>query len=309
MNPGEPGPVISVVVPTVGRPHRLERCLAALEASELGRERFEVIVVDDSGGPETARVAEASALDPRLVEPGRSGPSGARNAGATAARGEFVAFTDDDCEPSPGWLTALQRALGAHPGAAVGGVTVNGVPDDKAAEASQAVVDAVHGAFNADPGAPRFFASSNLAFPAREFLAVGGFDERFRYAEDREMCERWLRAGHQFGHAPDAVVVHMRTMTLREFWRQHYGYGRGAAAFARSRRDAGAWAERPGIARELAVRARAGGPTLAAHLALSQVATAAGFAREEVAARLGRSGNARRGKTAMREGRRRRRAD
>jgi GT2 family glycosyltransferase len=280
-------PVISVVVPTIGRPRYLENCLAALAASELAPERFEVVVVDDSRDPEIERVAEAASVGARVVRPSRTGPSGARNAGADAARGEFVAFTDDDCEPSPGWLPALDRALAANPGAAVGGVTVNGVPADTSAAASQAVVDAVCAQFNRDPAAPRFFASSNVAFPVVEFRAVGGFDERFRYAEDREMCERWLRTGHRFAHAPEALVVHMRTMTLREFWRQHYGYGRGASAFARRRGDGGG-GDRRGVIREIGVAARRGNTSLAAHLALSQVATLAGYSREAVAARRSR---------------------
>ena len=159
-------------------------------------------------------------------------------------------------------------------------MTVNGVPDDASAAASQAVVDAVHAQFNRDPSAPRFFASSNVAFPAREFRAFGGFDEGFRYAEDREICERWLRTGHRFAHAPGAVVVHMRTMTLREFWRQHYGYGRGASAFARARGGARGGGDRRGVLGEIGSAARRGAASLAAHLALSQVATLAGYSRE-----------------------------
>ena len=72
---------------------------------------------------------------------------------------------------------------------------MNGVPDDAGAIASQAVVDALHSQFNGDGSEPRFFASSNLAVPAEDFEAIGGFDEGFRYAEDREFCERWLRSG------------------------------------------------------------------------------------------------------------------
>jgi GT2 family glycosyltransferase len=285
-----PAPAISVVVPTVGRPRNLERCLAALARSQMDRELFEVVVVDDSADPETAGVARSAEVGARVVRAARTGPSGARNAGAAAAEGEFVAFTDDDCEPRAEWLPALERALRENLGAAVGGVTVNGIPGSAPAAASQAVVDAVHAQFNRDPDAPRFFASSNIAFPAEEFRSFGGFDERFRYAEDRELCERWLRTGHRFVSAPDAVVDHMRTFTLREFWRQHYGYGRGAAAYARARGDAGYRADRVRILGEIAARTTAGDPSLAMLLVLSQAATVSGYARESIAARLGRGG-------------------
>lgn len=289
-------PQISVVVPTKGRPAYLERCLAALAANEYPQQLFEVVVVDDSGGGEVERVASAAGgrLEPRVVRPRGTGPSAARNAGAFAARGEFVAFTDDDCEPAPGWLVALERALMQNPGAAVGGETRNGAPGDPAAAASQAVVEAVHTQFNRDPAAPRFFASYNVAFPAEPFRALGGFDEGFRYAEDRELCERWVRAGHRFAHAADALVLHMRTLTLREFWSQHYGYGRGAWAFRRSRSGrARPAADHRGVARAVAraVRSSGGGGRAreAGYLALSQLATAAGFGREALAAQLTRT--------------------
>ncbi len=78
----------------------------------------------------------------------------------------------------------------------------------------------------------------------------------------------------------------MRTLTPREFARQHYGYGRGAWAFARSR-ESGAGADRSGVVRAIAGSALAPGPgargSRAAYLAGSQLATAAGFAREAVA--------------------------
>jgi GT2 family glycosyltransferase len=284
-------PVLSVVVPTKGRPRYLERCLGALAGADYPRDRFEVVIVNDGGGTEVERIASAAGdrLTVELVEPERTGPSSARNAGAMSSRGEFIAFTDDDCEPSPQWLPALECALEQSPGAAAGGQTRNGVPDDTAAIATQLVVDSVHAHFNRDAASPRFFASYNVAFPADPLRALGGFDESFRYAEDRELCERWIRAGHRFVHAPDAIVLHMRSLTLGEFWRQHYGYGRGAWRFAASRRDAGVGDDRRGVLRALpAVARRAGDERLGVgvYLALSQVATAVGFAREAAAARL-----------------------
>jgi glycosyltransferase involved in cell wall biosynthesis len=278
--------MISVVVPTRGRPAYLERCLAALARSDYPEGRFEVLVVNDRGGPEVERVVRLApdGIRARLVDSERSGPSAARNAGALAARGRFIAFTDDDCEPAPGWLGALEGALAANPGAAVGGETRNGVPASSGAAASQLVVDAVHAHFNRDPDAPRFFASYNVAFPAEPFRALGGFDERFRYAEDREMCERWLRAGNRFAHAPEALVHHMRTPSPREFLRQHYGYGRGASAFHRAGGAGAERSDRIGVLRALVRELQADGvrarPAVALYVALSQLATAAGIARE-----------------------------
>lgn len=288
----ERNPLISVVVPTKGRPGYLRGCLSALAAADYAREGFEVVVVNDQGGREVQRIASSfgERLDVRLVSPGATGPSAARNAGAAAGRGSYLAFTDDDCEPAPGWLAELERELEDNPGSAVGGETRNGVAQS-AAEASQMVIDAVHAHYNRDRASPRFFASYNLAFPTEPYLALGGFDERFRYAEDREMCERWVSSGHRFVHAPAALVYHMRRLTLREFLGQHHGYGRGAAAFHRSRTPGRPRrSDRAGVVRALAREAVRGKRdrrwAIAAYLVLSQLATAAGIGRETIGAHL-----------------------
>ena len=287
-------PVISVVVPTKGRRSSLERCLEALCNADFGHERFEVVVANDRGGePVESLVGSfANELQAAIVKPRRTGPSAARNAGAAAAGGTYVAFTDDDCEPAPSWLGALERTLEANPRAAVGGRVQNGMPENLGAVATQVVVDALHVHFNRDPRSPRFFASSNVAFPADAFRSMGGFDEGFRYAEDREMCERWIRSGHRFVSAPDAVVVHMRTLGFREFMAQHYGYGRGARAFQRSQSSEDRRRDRSGVFRELAretMRAQGHHSRLAVagYAALSQIATAAGFAREAAGGKPG----------------------
>src|SRR5262249_16720503 len=95
--------------------------------------------------------------------------------------------------------------------------------------------------------------------------------------------------------APGAVVRHMREMTPSDFWRQHFKYGRGAWAVqrARSERDWGQFKVEPGFYTELARQVGksdngAGRPSLAALAFSSQVANAAGFAREAVATKWGR---------------------
>jgi GT2 family glycosyltransferase len=288
------GPRYSVVIPTAGRPSYLERCLASLAGVDPPGGGFEVVVVNDGGGKATERVVANAppSLNARVAPADGTGPSAARNTGAAAAQGSFIAFTDDDCEPRPEWLVALGRALEANPGAAVGGTTVNGAPDDPGAVASQIVVDALHARFNRDPKLPRFFASSNIAVPREEFRAVGGFDPRYRYAEDREFCERWIRSGRRFAGAPDAIVDHMRTLSARQFVRQHHGYGRGAWAFRRARESGGG--DTAGVLRQMAREGRRasagrGSVRVAAYLTLSQLATASGYAREAVA-ELGRRG-------------------
>jgi GT2 family glycosyltransferase len=51
--------------------------------------------------------------------------------------------------------------------------------------------------------------------------------------EDREFCDRWLRHGYRMAYVPKATVYHAHELTFCTFWRQHFGYGRGAFSSAR----------------------------------------------------------------------------
>ncbi len=237
-----------MVVPTRDRPESLTRCLAALAAQTWPRDCFEVVVVDDGSRIPPAGIVAAwkPRLDARLVPgPGR-GPGAARNAGARVARGTLLALTDDDCTPVPAWIERLVARWVPDPTTGVGGRTPNGLADSLYAEASQLLQDYVYSYYNRNPDDARFFATNNLLLPADPFRRIGGFDESFGRtpSEDRDLCDRWLAAGHRLRYAPDAVVVHNRAMGWPGFARQHWRYGEGAWWFRRLRRGRGRSARR-----------------------------------------------------------------
>ena len=282
-------PSVSVVVPTRDRPRALQRCLHALAALDHPRERLEVVVVDDGGTADLSEAlrAPADGLRVRVLRQAHGGPAGARNAGADAADGQILAFTDDDCAPAPDWLRALLGALAPGPHVAVGGRTVNGLTSNPFAAASQAVQDLVYAHYNADPAAAGFVASNNLAMHRAGFRAVGGFDgARFPGAsEDRDLCDRWRAAGRRLVYADAAVVWHFHDLSLGGFCRQHVGYGRGAARFhaARQERGTGRLRDELGFHANHALwRAalRDGSLGRLALLALWQACNAAGYAAE-----------------------------
>lgn len=238
-------PFFSIIVPTRTRPKQLATCLSALDRLDYRRDLFEVIVVDDGSEMSLDDVVASfcSRLDLKLLRQAHAGPAAARNAGAAVAKGEFLAFTDDDCAPTSNWLQCLASRFTQAEDRALGGRTVNALPDNLYAVTSQIIVDVVYAHYNGDPNRARFFASNNLALATNCFHAVGGFDAAFfpRASEDRDLCDRWLFKGYQMTYAPEVLVYHSHPLTLRTFWRQHFNYGRGAFRFhqARARRGSG----------------------------------------------------------------------
>jgi glycosyltransferase involved in cell wall biosynthesis len=230
-------PFFSVIIPTYARPLQLAGCLASLAGLNYPHERFEVVVVDDGSetSPEDSIKDFHSRLNLRLLTQAHAGPAAARNFGASHARGEFLAFTDDDCTPAPDWLWAFAAHFKTHSDRLVGGQTLNALSRNSYAATSQLIVNVVYEHFNADPDDASFFASNNFAISNELFHHVGGFDETFRTSEDRELCDRWRWRGYHLTYAREALVYHAHPLTFRTLWRQHFGYGRGASRFHRTR--------------------------------------------------------------------------
>lgn len=280
-------PSFSVVVPTRRRPRQLAACLAALGALEYPAQRLEVVVVDDDderGESESRLRGIAGGLDLKLVRAGGRGPAAARNVGAACAEGDLIAFTDDDCLPSPAWLRAFAARLGPAPERVVGGCTRNALAGNRYSRASQYIASFAYAFYNDDPGHARFFASNNLAMSSAVLAALGGFDPALRTCEDRDLCDRVIEHGYAMTYVPAAVVRHAHRLDLAGFWRQHFGYGRGAWELRRRRlrrRPAGR-PDESGFHRRLAAcaweeRHAPGWAALVALLALWRAANAAGF--------------------------------
>jgi GT2 family glycosyltransferase len=284
-------PTVSVVVPTHGRPESLANCLAALAEQTLPRHAFEVIVCDD-GSPEpvapvVARFSDRLAV--RVIRQPRKGPAAARNAAARHARGRYLAFTDDDCVPTPHWLELMLERMQRHPGHMIGGLIVNLLSRDPYATATQLIQSCVYDYYTRYDVGHRFFSTANLAMPASRFWMLDGFSERFSRAagEDYDLCARWQEAGFPSEYAPEVEVGHAHGHTFGSFWRQHFGYGRALLrvrqGMARRRGRLGIQLESPGFYHQILTyplrhserRARN-----AALVALSQVATMAGALRE-----------------------------
>jgi glycosyltransferase involved in cell wall biosynthesis len=207
-----------VVVPTYRRPELLERCLAALVAQDFDPAAYEIVVADDAGCADTerqvARWSSRSCVAVRYlpVPAARApGPAAARNRGWRAARGDLIAFTDDDCIPDRDWLRAGVAAFdccacrddedGERGGAIIGVwgrivVPLPAVPTDH--ERNAAGLEGAEAA------------TANCFYRRAALAAVGGFDERYTLAwrEDSDLFLTLLERGARLVHAPEAIVVH-----------------------------------------------------------------------------------------------------
>jgi GT2 family glycosyltransferase len=277
-------PFCSVVVPTRDRPDQLAECVASLATLDYPRERFEAIVVDDGGAAALEPVLAPlhGRLDMTLLERPAAGNAAARNAGAGAARGDLLVFTDDDCVADRGWLRALAARAAAEPEAAIGGRTLAGA-DGLCASAAQLVVET-------GSRWSRFHPSNNLALPAAGFRELGGFDEAYARSADRDLCDRWLLSGRPLAYEPRAVVHHRQRLDLSAFARKHFANGRGVFRFHRAHERRGGQPIRPepdyyaallrAVLRERPRRRAAG---LAALAGLAVAANAAGYYAERYA--------------------------
>ena len=227
--------VFSIIVPTYNRPEKLAACLQSFVELEYPRDRFQVIVVNDSIkiSVETAILPFQNQLDITLLTQPNSGPATARNTGASAAAGKFLVFADDDCTVAADWLQNLEKRFVETPDCLIGGRTLNALPDNIYSTASQQLIDYLYSYYNAIGDRAQFFTSNNFALPAEAFQKIGGFDTTFALAagEDREFCFRWLNSGGRAIYAPEVTVYHSHALTLRKFWQQQFNYGRGAFLF------------------------------------------------------------------------------
>lgn len=229
-------PSVSVIVPTRGRPYLLPLTLAALARQT---HPFEQIVVDNTAGDAaTENVIRRRFANAVYVREPRAGVAHARNAGAAVAAGEVLAFTDDDCMPSPRWVERLARAFADD--ADAGCVTGPILPLELETPAQELMER--RGGFNrgfsprrhtsAEPPerlvqAWRYGAGASMAFRRDAFQAVGGFDPALNRSEDLDIFYRVLRSGRALTFQPGAAVRHrhLREEAALRRCLFHWGWG------------------------------------------------------------------------------------
>ena len=245
-------PFVSVIVCTRDRTEQLAQSLPVL--LELAYPRFEIIVVDNA--PKTDATAKLIAQrygdQVRYEREDRPGLSWARNRGLQYARGDIVAFIDDDEIPSAHWLTVL--ASGFEISANVACVTGTILPAEIETQPQDwfeqfgghskgrnfervifnLTMDRTQNPFFP---VPPFGAGGNMAFKTQVLRVLGGFDNAMGTGtpalatEDTAAFFDILTRGYTLVFDPAATVRHYHYRDYAHLRRQLYAYGVGLTAF------------------------------------------------------------------------------
>ncbi|MFM9703792.1 glycosyltransferase [Streptomyces galilaeus] len=245
-------PFTSVVIATRERADRLAHALDSMLAQD--HPDFEIVVVDNAPVTDATRllVERKYAQRVRYVTEPVPGLAVAHNTGLAAARGDVVAFTDDDVVADPHWLTELTAPFAADPGL---GCATGLILPARLRTPAQVLLES-HGGFakgftprTYDPAGPpadeplfpftagRFGSGANMAFRTGVLRAVGGFDPATgagtlaRGGDDLYGFVRVLAQGHRLRYTPRALVWHHHRETWQDLETQAYGYGAGLTAY------------------------------------------------------------------------------
>ena len=189
--------------------------------------QFEVIVVNDGSKDSLEEIVKSYPV--KLITTTNKGLSAARNTGMHEAKGEIIAYIDDDAYPDPDWLKYLAYAYENSEHACIGGPNV--APSDDGFLAT-CVANA--------PGGPvhvlltdeiaEHVPGCNMTFKKDALLAIGGFDPIYRNAgDDVDVCWRIQASGRTIGFHPSALVWHHRRNSFTAYWKQQKGYGKAEA--------------------------------------------------------------------------------
>jgi glycosyltransferase involved in cell wall biosynthesis len=211
----------TAIVCTRNHPHEIGRAVRSILGSPGD---FELLVVDQSDGPETERALDALQGDPRLcyVRSATRGKGAALNVGLRLARGEVLVCTDDDCEAEPGWVGAMATVFVEAPSAAVAFCRVEAPPYDRVAGYIPESIEPKRVLRSVKELRGTRGMGAGMAVRRDVALDLGGFDElfgpgaRFMSADDVDVAVRVLLRGWHVYTTGDRRILHRGFRTMRE---------------------------------------------------------------------------------------------
>jgi glycosyltransferase involved in cell wall biosynthesis len=237
---------VTVAICTRNRPSSVG--LAVVSVLESDFRAFQLLVVDQSDGPETGQLLMRHRKDPRFsyIASSTRGVAVSRNLAVRRANTKIVVFTDDDCEVRRDWLGRMVGAFETNP--RVGLVFGNVLPGPH--DPREGVLPCY------EIGTSRLIRSlsekrgcegigANMALRCSVWRELGGFDELLgtggplNAGEETDFTIRCLRERRWVAEVHDAVVVHHGFRPWEEALPliEGYMYGAGAIFAKQLRRD------------------------------------------------------------------------
>lgn len=220
-------PLISAIICTHNREEYLGAAIDSLLQQDI--DRYEILVIDNASTDDTAAIAKSRADDPanngrvRYFHEPTLGLSVARNRGAQEARGEILAYLDDDAEASSRWLGALLSVFDAHERVAIAGGKVTLIWPPGAKPPNWLSADLASGLGAYDLGDELVYIENPALTPRglnyavrKSFLqAVGGFDTHLGRVgknllsnEEQQLTRLALDRNQQVAYVPTALAAH-----------------------------------------------------------------------------------------------------
>lgn len=239
---------LTVVICTHNRARLLADALESLEGQILPRDRFEVIVVDNASTDDTAAVVETfcarGRIDLRAVREPELGLDAARNRAIREARGEIVAFLDDDARARYDWAAEILRGSERHDAPILGGrvdlIWEVPRPDWFSDVLLRYLIHCDYGPEVIEVTSPPWLYGTNVAFRRSLFQEIGLFrldldrkGDSLMGGGDTEFLKRAHARGKSLLYLPSLVVRHLvpASRLTRHFFRErlfYSGYTRAA---------------------------------------------------------------------------------
>jgi len=228
---------ISLIISTRNRCQQLGRCLQSVRGIAFERP-WELIVVDNGSVDKTAGVIrqfiDSAGISAVYVFEAKPGKSNALNTAIEIARGDILAFTDDDCYPAPDFLSHVWSAFADPTVGYITGRIMLHDPVDHPVTINQATTPLTFpGRSLVSVGTVQ---GANMAFRRRVLSGIGGFDPEFGAGslfagEDLDVASRASAMGWRGLYCPEVIVRHHHGRKAPDIPRLMKFYGIGAGAY------------------------------------------------------------------------------
>jgi glycosyltransferase involved in cell wall biosynthesis len=214
--------LVSIIIPTFNGASRIKNCLDALLKQMQGRDAELLVVNDGSTDGTVDAVTRYSVV--RLINQVSAGPAAARNRGANEAKGSILLFTDDDCVPTPEWLSSMIAPFEDTEVIGVKGVYRTAQRNLAARFVQIEYEDRYR--LMARLSSIDFIDTYSAGFRRDHFLEMKGYDTSFPVpcAEDIELSYRMSARGWKMEFVPSAIVYHTHPDTLSRYLKKKYKF-------------------------------------------------------------------------------------